>query len=270
MATDQSTRGIVAEPPGTSAIENELPTYRAISTRAIVSLICGVLSLFSVASPYFFLLAVLAVVLGVTADRKIQRHPDMLTGRGLAKAGAAMGFIFGLGIFTITTVQGMLRTRDAEHFAREYAQVLKTKGMGELLWLELPPAQRKTATPEEVLKKFHETKRQEAAMLEMKLGGLRSLKNRLNSSDGQEIHFVKIENEGSEGMTLWAQALYEVHGPQTKEYPEPQYALITFKGIQEEGKRGYGWFEESVTFPYKLGTAAAPTKPVDDGHGHAH
>ena len=58
--------------------------------------------------------------------------------------------------------------------------------------------------------------------------------------------------------------------PSSKEYPETEYAMVTFKGIQEEGKKGYGWFEESVTYPYKPGTAVQPVKPVDDGHGHAH
>ena len=137
----------------------------------------------------------------------------MLTGRGLAKAGAAMGLIFGLGIFTVTTVQTVLRTRDAEHFAKEYAEVLKHKGMAELLWLELPPSQRKGISPDEVLQKFQQAKRQEAAMMEMKMGGLRNLKNRLNFSDDQEIHFVRLENEGIDGLSLWAQALYELHGP---------------------------------------------------------
>ena len=95
-----------------SVIENELPTYRAISPRAVFSLICGILALFSLAHPFFYVFAVLAVVLGLSADRNIQRYPDMLTGRGLAKAGAAMGLIFGLGVFTVTTVQGYHRVAE--------------------------------------------------------------------------------------------------------------------------------------------------------------
>ena len=50
MLTDQ-TGPLIAEesPPLVSPIENELPTYRAISTRAVWSVICGVLA--SSASP---------------------------------------------------------------------------------------------------------------------------------------------------------------------------------------------------------------------------
>ena len=270
MATDHKTTDIMTELPPGSPIENELPTYRAISTRAVLSLLCGILTLLSVAHPYFFVFAVLAVVLGFTAERNIKRYPDMLTGSGLAKAGVTMGLIFGLGIFTITTVQGFIRNRNAEDFARYYADVLKNQGMGELLWLELPPSQRKGVSPSEVLEKMQQSKRQEAAMLEMKIGSLRNLKSRLDSSNDQAIHFLKLENQGTEGVALWAQALYEVHGPQTKEFPNDEHALVTFKGMPEEGKKGYGWFEEGVVYPYKPGTASHPEKPVDDGHGHAH
>ena len=207
MATHHKTSDILTEPHVSSPIENELPAYRAISTRAVFSLVCGVISLLSIASPYFFIFAVLAVVLGFTADRNIQRYPDMLTGRGLAKGGVALGLIFGLGIFTITTVQSVLRSRYASEFAREYADVLKHKGMAELLWLQMPPSQRKGVSPSEVIEKWQKTKRQEAAMMEMKIKDLRELKSRLDSADDQEIHFVKIENEGIDGVALYAQAL---------------------------------------------------------------
>ncbi|MGC8639003.1 MAG: DUF4190 domain-containing protein [Isosphaeraceae bacterium] len=270
MATDQKTTDILTEPAVVSAIENELPTYRAISTQAVFSIVCGILALLSVANSYFFLFAILAVVLGVLADRKIQRYPDVLTGRGLAKAGVAMGLIFGLGIFTYSTVQGVIHSHKARDFAKYYADVIKTKGMAELLWLQLPPSQRKSVSPAEALEKWQGSKRQEQAMLEIKITDLRNLKKRLDSSQDQEIRFVKLENEGSEGLTLYAQALYEVHGPATKNFPEKEYALVTFKGIVEEGQKGYGWLEEGVAYPYKPGTGSLPEKPVDDGHGHGH
>ena len=54
MATDQ-TSGLIldqsAEAP--PAIENEIPTYRAISSRAVFSLICGVLASFCFANLFF-------------------------------------------------------------------------------------------------------------------------------------------------------------------------------------------------------------------------
>ena len=45
MATDQKTSTIDAESEVAGpAIENEMPTYRAISARAVVSVACGALS----------------------------------------------------------------------------------------------------------------------------------------------------------------------------------------------------------------------------------
>ena len=79
-----------------SVIENELPAYRAISRLAVFSLIFGFLALFSFAHWFFYLFAVLAIVAGIAANVTIKRYPDMLTGRGLASAGIAMGLIFGL------------------------------------------------------------------------------------------------------------------------------------------------------------------------------
>ena len=77
------------------------------------------------------------------------------------------------------------------------------------MWLELPPSQRKRVSPAEVMEKWQKSKRQEAAMFEMKTASLRSLKNRLNFADDQKIDFVRLENEGADGLDLWAQALLQ-------------------------------------------------------------
>jgi hypothetical protein len=270
VATDYKSSNVLSELPDSSPIENELPTYRAISPRAVLSVLCGILALFSLAHPFFYLFAVLAVVFGFTADWNIQRYPDILTGRGLAQTGAALGLVFGLSIFTVSSVQGFIRTRNAEGFARYYAQVYKTRGLADVLWLGLPPAQRKNLSAEEVLTKLQTTKKKDAAMYYMKVGPLRNLKKRLDSSKDQEIHFLKLEREGSDGLTQIALALYEVHGPETKDYPaKEEYALAHLKGTKEGGK-GYEWWVDDLTYPYKPETAAIPDKPVDDGHGHAH
>ena len=127
MATDHKSSNVLSEPTERSPIENELPAYRAISSRAVLSVLCGILAVFSIASPFFYIFAVLAVVLGFTADWNIQRYPDILTGRGLAQTGAALGLIFGLGIFTVSSVQGYIHARNAENpgFEEVLGAVLK-------------------------------------------------------------------------------------------------------------------------------------------------
>lgn len=114
-----------------------------------------------------------------------------------------------------------------------------------------------------------QAKKKEAAMYEMKTAPVRNLKKRLDSSKDQKIHFVRLEGEAREGMTLVALALFEVHGPESKDFPkEEEYALATLKGMSEGGK-GYEWWVDDLQYPYKPATATLPEKPVDDGHGHA-
>jgi len=266
VATDQKLSNLGPE-SALSAIENEIPTYRAISPRAILSLICGIMALFSLAHPFFYLFAVFAVLLGYTAVRNIQRYPDVLTGKGFAQVGAAMGLIFGLAIFTTSAVQGFLRARNAQNFATYYASVYKSGNLGDILWLGMPPSQRSSVSPEEVLKKTQDAGRQEAQAYQMRTMGLRSLKTRLDLSKEQEFHFVKIEREGIEGVTPVALALFEVHGPSSTEYPqEEEYALAYLKGVSK-GK-GYDWWVDEVVYPYKPASAALKESAVDDGHGH--
>ncbi len=70
-------------------------------------------------------------------------------------------------------------------------------------------------------------------------------------------------------IPIFALALFEVHGPGSKEFPEKeQFALAILKGLRE-GKQ-YEWWVEDIRFPYKPRTYVAPTKAPDDGHGHAH
>jgi hypothetical protein len=270
VVTDQQPGNTVSELPGSSAIENELPTYRAISPWAILSVLCGFLALFSVAHPFFYLFALLAILLGYAADRSIKRYPDMLTGRGLAQAGAAAGLIFGLTIFTVSTVQGMVRMRNAESFGRYYAEVAKSRKLADLMWLGIPPGGRASMSPDDVMQKMTSTKKQDAQMYEMRTSPLRNMKKRLDSSQDQEIHFVRIEKEGADGLTTLALALFELHGPSSTDFPaQEEYALLTLKGVAE-GNKGYEWWVDEVTFPYKPKTASLPEKPVDDGHGHGH
>jgi hypothetical protein len=268
VATDQKTSEVLAEPAAASVIENELPTYRAISPRAVFAVIFGFLALFSLAHSFFYVFAILAVVLGLSADRSIQRHPDMLTGRGLARAGAAMGLVFGLGIFTVTTIQGYFVTQNAVQYANHYANLIRSGGLGDVMLQNIPPHQRGGMTGSDVLEKMSKAKREDTGMLEMRNASIKNLKRRLEQKD-QELHFVRLEAEGGEGLTHFALALYDVHGPASKEFPQrEEHALAVMKGVPSE-TNGMDWWIEEVRYPYKPSSAVVPEgKPVDDGHGH--
>jgi Domain of unknown function (DUF4190) len=274
VATDQkaSTLNIDTESPD-SPIENELPTYRAISARAIFSVAFGAVAIFCFAHPLFYGAAIIAVVLGVVAHRAIRQHPDMLTGRGLANAGIALGLIFGLGCGTYTAVQYYVQTHMAEAFARRYEQILNTNSLADMLYLNMHPDGRKDQTGDQILKSMEKGKPKDKMMMEQKYGGLLGLNKRLNASKEEHAEFVSIESVGVDehatDMPVYALAVYSIHGPGNKDFPEKQqYALAILKGRQK-GKQ-YEWWVEDVRFPYTPKSYVAPVAAPDDGHGHAH
>jgi len=273
VATDQKSSVIDDEPAQTPpAIENELPTYRAISKRAIFSLVCGTLALFSFAHLYFLVFAILAVAAGTLANAAIKRHPDMLTGRRLANTGIVLGLVFGLVAFTYTTVQNLVLGWEAQKFGQSYAEVLKKGSLGDVLWHGIHPEQRKTKSPQDVLKEYETAQTKDRMMVDQRSGPILRLRKRLAASDDEHMHFVDIESQGmdeshGDAINYYALARFEVEGPGNKEFPEKQqYALAIFKG-RPKG-RHYEWWVEDVKFPYQPKSYVVTKKPADDGHGH--
>jgi hypothetical protein len=249
-----------------SAIENEIPAYRAISPQAVLALILGVLSVLSFASWYFLVFAAAAVLVGFLADRKIQRLSDVLTGRGLAQAGVGLGLIFGLTSLTISTVQGVVRASQATTFAKAYADVLSKGSFDDNVWYSQHPVGRKEITPEKLVKDLTQPG-PGLDHFESKYAPLRQLKKAV-TEDGADIHFERIEKHGQEDLTPVATALYEVHTPQAKNPADKErFALAVMKGATTRGR--LEWWVDQLMFPYKPESYVAPEKPVDDGHGHA-
>jgi len=275
VATDQKTSLIDAEPNQIdSVIENELPAYRAISRLAVFSLIFGFLALFSFAHWFFYLFAVLAVAVGVAANRSIKRYPDMLTGRGLANAGIALGLMFGLASGTITTVQDYVRNREAEKFAKKLIAILKAPTAAEAMWWGTHPEMRKEKTPTDYLHDYESAKGQQRMGLEQKMGGIEKIRSRLTSTPGQDMHFLKIESTGiDEGrgleLGIFAVAVFDVEGPSSKEFPDKRQFAGAVMKARSKGHQ-YEWWVEQLMFPYKPSSYVPAEKPADDGHGHAH
>jgi Domain of unknown function (DUF4190) len=276
VATEQKISTLdIEQEAGDSVIPNELPTYRAISTLAIFSVVCGVVASFTFAHWFFYVAAVLAVVLGFLAHRKIRQYPDMFTGQGLANAGIALGLIFGLTSATYTAVQTYVRTRQAEKFAKQYAEILESPALADVLTHSIHPDFRKDQTGEAIVKKLESTSPRDRMTLEQKYGQLVALEKRLRSSKDEHVDFVRIERVGEDEsngieIPIFALALYEMNGPGTKEFPEKQqYAMAILKG-RVKGKQ-YEWWVDDVRFPYTPQSyVPSVAKPVDDGHGHAH
>jgi hypothetical protein len=271
VAIDQNHPPASAPQVSASAIENELPAYRAVSKAAIFSLIFGILALLSFANTMFIAAAVIAVALGLSAERKIQRHPDTWTGRGLARLGTALGLIFGLSALSIGIVQSQIRHREAEKFARALPDVLKNGSIEQFLYYKVPPSTRETKSEAEVMEQVQKSRpdpnNAQAIMKDRyQLGPIVELKDRL-ALPNETFRFEKIEKDGVEGLTPWAAALYKIEGPGNQNYPKKEeYTLLIIK--QDPSSPRAGWWIDHVAYPYQPSSYVPPVKVPDDGHGH--
>jgi hypothetical protein len=253
-----------SESDAVSAIENEIPTYRAISPQAVFSLILGILAVFSFSHWVFLTCAAAAIVLGIVADRRILRYSDVLTGRGIAQAGIALGLVFGLSAITIAVVQDWILVREASRFARSYEGVLAKGTFEDAVWYAQSPLYRVQKTPQEVVTELKKS-RPASGMFDLEQAALTKLRERLG--EGADIHFLEIEQRGKENMNVFAAALFEVHPQGSKPLPAgEQYAMVLMKGMPKN--RRWEWWVDQVAYPYKPDSYKPEVKPVDDGHGH--
>ena len=265
MSIEQSTTTSNPYTPPASAIENEIPTYRAISPQAVASVILGVLAVLSFAHWIFLVCAAGAIVLGILADRKIVRQNDVLTGRGIAQAGIALGLIFGLSALTTTAVQNWLLVNQATKFAKIYEGVLNKGSFDDAIWYGQPPMYRSGKTPLEVVTEMKKS-RPGGSMFDMEHMPLMRLRERLNEG-GADIRLSEIEQYGKEGLNAFAAVRYELYAAGSTPLPEEErFAVVLLKGLPR-GQR-FDWWVEKVGFPYKPKSFQPITKPVDDGHGH--
>jgi hypothetical protein len=263
VAADPNASTLTEQQP---VIENELPAYRAILPMAVISLLLGLLSIFSFADTTFLAAAGLAVVTGWLADRKIRRFSDVWTGQRIAQLGVATGLIFGLSSTTIGLVQSFFRTQEATRFAREYADALKNGSVSKCLWYRTPFEGRAKTDPEKTLDDLKQHAR-DPQMVEMQAGSLLKLKRRIDSNAAEQVELVEIEQTGVEGLKPYAVARYKLTGPGSTEFPKEQYAAILMKAsIEDSGK--YNWWVDDIVFPYEPRTHVVKAAPVDDGHGH--
>jgi hypothetical protein len=233
---------------------NEIPAYRAISPLATLSVVAGLGSIFTFTSPYFAILGVIAILLGVMARRSIRKLSDVLTGEKLANVGIGLGLMFSLSALTLGLVQDRIVLYEASRFGRTYGDVLQKGSTDDALFYKLPPTTRKGKKPEEAVKEMIASARNPLER-DQHQKSVQDLKGRLNASADQKVDFEGIIQHSVNGLTIHAFGRYKLHGPPTKDFPEEtQYALIKFQGLPEGGV--YGWFVEDVTFPFSTTPAA--------------
>jgi hypothetical protein len=268
VAIDQPPISSPLESSALPAIENEFPTYRAISSTAVLSLICGVASVFCYADLWFLLLVAASVLLGLYSIKKIRKFPDVLTGAGLARVGIGIGLLFGLTAVTRLVAEDITVKLDAGQFAKFYMGVIKDEPVSVALWFQQSPAYRKEKSPDDLVDELKKTKNPSAPNpYDENSQPILKIQERIAGGKG-ELHYSQIESKYVDGLTLYANALLEVHGPATKDSPEEEYALVQMMKASDGGRRD--WVVKAVMFPYtpKSMVAAAERKHDDDGHGH--
>ncbi len=249
-------------------IENEIPAYRAISARAVASLILGLGSVFCFTSLWFLLLVAGSVLFGWAAIRAIQRLPEIITGTGLARTGMGLGLVFGVSATTQIIAQDLLLTYEASQFAKMYVGVLKNESIALAAWYRQAPDVRKERTPEMLIEELRKAPKNPSSgdLYATETAEISAIKQRLKAPN-QEIHFSKIETKLVDGLTQYANALIDLDGPATAEYPDKeQFALLDM--MKTPGSGPNDWRIRSIRYPYKPASSGLQTEKKDDGHGH--
>lgn len=263
-------------------IENEIPTYRAISPVAIVSAGLGLISGLAFTDPMWLVAAVLAVITGALAEWKIRRMSDVLTGRSFAQAGIALGLIFGVSSLSYTLWANRIVRNDARKFGIELAKTLNAGkasvpvDTADIVWYMIPPPARKGITPEDARSKI--------AMITKESEKFADLDNKVKRSfkvaGPDEITLDEVEDAFFQELDTYATLRFKVgtgvnhdhehvHKPGEPEIEGLDYLLVRAKGMKE-GKR-YKWFVDYIVYPYiPQSYKHVEVKKADDGHGHAH
>lgn len=265
-----------------SAIENEIPDYRAISPLAITSILLGLASALSFADPWFVIIGVLAVVSGLLAIRNVQRFPTVLTGKSIAQAGIGLALAFSLSSVTISFMTHMILSQKADAFGRVFTKVVQSNNLADAMWYRSQPASRRGSTPREMLAEMEKLIADKISY-EERLGPVRDLLERANRP-GAKLTFEKVESAGNDRMSTYAVLLYKIEGggkpheghdlegtpghPTISVDDDNIYVAVEIKSEAEDPS--FSWYVNKIIMPYELKSHVLVTKPADDGHGHGH
>ncbi len=271
-------------PDSDSPIENEIPTYRAISPMSVASLGLGLISALSFTSSLWVAAAALAVLFGVISIRMMNRFPDAWTGRSFAQAGIAMGLVFGLSSQAYSFWSTRILYADAQTFAEKFnetliaAQKIDPIDTSDVVWYMIPSAQRRGITPEDakarlssVLKSSEKVKNTDD-----------NLRAMITHAKGVPIELVEVENAVYLDLEAYASVLFQVgalaedkHEHKAGEVHNKEdergksYALVRFKGTGGRSNPNR-WHVDDIRYPYLPRTDAPPVAKPGGDHGHDH
>jgi hypothetical protein len=264
-----------------SAIENEIPEYRAISPLAICSILFGMVSALSFIDPWFLIAGVIAVGFGFLAIRNINRFPTVLTGKSIAQAGIGLALAFSLSAGTITLLNGFILNQRAAAFGKSFAKIIASNDLADAMWYRTPPSGRRGLTPRKLLAELEKAS-PDAIALEDRVGPVRNLLQRA-ARPGAKLTFEGVEKSGHDRLMTFAVLVYKIQGGTLDKKVNPDRPVtpdekaldqeIVHAAIEirsEAGDPPFSWYIYNVILPYKKHTHVLAVQPVDDGHGHSH
>lgn len=230
-----------------SPIDNELPAYRALSPLAVLSVVLGLASILVFTSLNFAVLAGVAIVAGLLAQRQIKRLPEIWTGTSMAKFGIGLALVFTLTAFTISNVQSWIYANEATKFAKTYIKAMETGTADDLIYYQAQPEMRTGKTPKQVAAEMTASGR-DPREFEMHNPGMTALGKRLAANPRPTVEFQGIDSQNVQGMTLHAGTLVKIiGGPGEK---DTEYALLHMQGNLQTP--GYGWTVSEVQYPHLI------------------
>ncbi len=251
-----------------SVIENEISSYRAVSRLAVLSLACGLLSILSFANFGFLIPAVLAVVVGVIALRRIARQPLTLTGTAIAQAGIVLGLMCGLSSVTIDQVSNALLKRRATAFVQgEIIPVINDAKLDDALWFKTPPDERRGMTPEQVRQKL-QASNSDPFVFEMVAGQIAKLTGRVIKEKGTAVRFLRIESSGYDGTTPVVLAVLAVDHPEGDSHKHAEGDDLAAVVIRSKEGSNQAWWVSDYLYPYKPNSYVEKIEAPDHGHDH--
>lgn len=109
----------------TTAVEDNLVEYRAVSGLAIAGFLLGILSLLGLVHPLLSLLSLAGVIVSVLALRRITEASPALIGRKAALTGLALSLIFGISTPVERAVHSRALRAESAEIAVEWFSALR-------------------------------------------------------------------------------------------------------------------------------------------------
>ena len=120
-------------------------SYRPIAQMAVVSFVVGVLSLLAFASPLFWVLPLIGLVVAGLTSRRLERARREYAGQLLAKTAVFLALIAAVGAPTRFTIEWFILTREAKAQANQLLDFVLAGRIKEAFYQSTSPLNRASA-----------------------------------------------------------------------------------------------------------------------------